>query len=87
MLVAGGASSNASRWASPTSSQREMSVTYSRVCTTSARLAPSCSRAALTFSSACSVCLATSPSWTILPSEIDVHPLTKMKSPAATARL
>ena len=41
MAVAGGEAPNASAWALPYSSHREMSVTYIRVLTTSERSAPS----------------------------------------------
>ena len=87
MLVAGRTSPNAARWASPISGQREMSVTNIRVRTTSGRPAPSRSSAAPMFAIAWVVCSLASPSCTTSPCRTDVLPVTKMKSPAATALL
>src|SRR5215469_8102069 len=87
MDVAGITSPNAAPWARPYSSQREMSVTYMRVRTTSASPTPRPSRACATFAIACVVCAPASPGCTNTPSATDVQPETNTKSPAATARL
>lgn len=85
--VAGRMSPKTSPCTRPTSSHREMSVTNSRVRTTSAMVNPARSSDCSMIASACRVCAAASPGWATSPSTVEVVPLTQAVSPRTTTRL
>jgi hypothetical protein len=88
MVAAGRMAPNSSPWTASTSAERDMSVTYIRVRTTSPSVKPASERAFSTMANAARAWPPGSAAWSERPSgPASVVPETQQLSPTTTARL